>query len=77
MSKQLSKLTEFLKSPEGQASIKEYLEGLNAKDRIGKKANKREMKTYGNMFTDVVYIYRGWVFNLMHGQGTVVQVSKI
>lgn len=43
----------------------------------GRDATSEEFELYGNDFTGALKIYKGWVFNLMIGQGSCLIVSKI
>ncbi len=42
----------------------------------GRECNEEEMGQYGNMFTEALFFCDGYYFNLMHGQGSVVVVTK-
>ena len=44
--------------------------------RYGRQCNKKEWKKYGNMFTDNLFYLYGYYFNLMNGQGRVIQITK-
>lgn len=43
----------------------------------GKKANKKHILKYGNMFTSEAYIVENYFIQQMNGQGQVVQITKI
>lgn len=44
--------------------------------KYGRKCKKKEYKKYGNMFTGELRFCKGYYFNLMHGQGSVIHVIK-
>lgn len=44
--------------------------------KYGREATDEEYDKYGNMFTGDLRYVNGYIFNLMHGQGTVVNVYK-
>jgi hypothetical protein len=44
--------------------------------KYGRKATKKEIHKYGNMFTDDMYYIKGYYFNMMLGQGSCVKVVK-
>lgn len=46
-------------------------------EKYGKEATTREYKLHGNMFTSGLYKCRGYWFNRMDGQGSIIQISKI
>lgn len=45
--------------------------------KYGSEATEEEWKEYGNIFTHELYYYGGYYFNLMYGQGAVVQIEKV
>jgi len=44
--------------------------------KFGRAATQREFNKYGNTFSADMFILDGYVFNLMIGQGSVVQIFK-
>ena len=42
----------------------------------GREATEVEFSKYGNMFTCGLFFYRGYFFNRMNGQGTVIHITK-
>ena len=49
---------------------------FNFTKKYGRVCMKDEWEKYGNTFTGELYYYEGYYFNLMHGQGSVVNVHK-
>ena len=41
-----------------------------------REATEVEFSKYGNMFTCGLFFYRGYFFNRMNGQGTVIHITK-
>ena len=46
-------------------------------EKYGKEATVKEYKAFGNVFTSGLYKCRGYFFNRMDGQGSVIQITKI
>lgn len=44
--------------------------------KYGRQCTKKEYKKYANMFTGELRFCKGYYFNLMHGQGSVIHVIK-
>ena len=55
------------------------LESIASKYGVEVKLNKKNGKKYPqlNMFTGSAYIFEGYLFQTMHGQGSVVRIDKI
>lgn len=55
------------------------LESIASKYGTEVKLNKKNAKKYPqlNMFTGSAYIFEGYLFQVMHGQGSVVRIDKI
>lgn len=45
-------------------------------EKYGRTCTEDEYSKYGNVFTGEMFYYRGYYFNKMHGQGSVVQIIK-
>ena len=55
------------------------LESIASKYGVEVKLNKKNAKKYPqlNMFTGSAYIFEGYLFQTMHGQGSVVRIDKV
>jgi hypothetical protein len=46
-------------------------------EKYGREATEPEYEKYGNMFTVSMYFYKGYLFNKMYGQGTVINIGRV
>lgn len=55
------------------------LESIASKYGTEVKLNKKNAKKYPqlNMFTGSAYLFEGYLFQVMHGQGSVVRIDKL
>jgi hypothetical protein len=49
---------------------------FNYAQKYGRECDDAEWAKYGNMFSGDLYFIHGYYFNIMHGQGTVIKVTK-
>lgn len=46
-------------------------------EKYGREVKEEEKEKYSNMFTADIVAHKNYVFNLMNGQGTVIQIYKV
>ena len=46
-------------------------------EKYGRKVTEEEKEKYSNMFTADIVAHKNYVFNIMYGQGTVIQIYKV
>jgi len=45
-------------------------------DKYGRECTKKEWEEYGNSFSCSLSYYKGYYFNVMYGQGSIVKIIK-